>query len=122
VNALARSTFHRLEVLALISARLLRGITMHSESGNWAAINESRHQTVALRSRQTLASLFPLLPFYRDQIMGKEIRCWQRMFPVLAVCRIGEADTDLIAEMKRRYNSVDFQGGGIWSTIRRHFL
>jgi len=52
------------------------------------------------------------LPFYRDQIMGKEIRGWQRMFPVLAVCRIGEADTDLIEEMKRRYNSVDFQGGG----------
>ena len=61
------------------------------------------------------------LPFYRDQIMGKEIRAGSECF-VLAVCRIGEADTDLIEEMKRRYNSVDFQGGEIRSTIRRHFL
>ena len=52
------------------------------------------------------------LPFYRDQVMGKEIRGWERMFPVLALCRIGEADTDLIEEMKRRYNSVDLRGGG----------
>jgi hypothetical protein len=52
------------------------------------------------------------LPFYRDQVMAKEIRGWERMFPVLALCRIGEADTDLIGEMKRRYNSVDLQGGG----------
>jgi hypothetical protein len=52
------------------------------------------------------------LPFYRDQIMAGEIRGWVRMFPVLAICRIGEADTDLIEELKRRYNSVDFQGGG----------
>jgi len=52
------------------------------------------------------------LPFYRDQIMAEEMRGWQRMFPVLALCRIGEADTDLIEELKRRYNSVDFQGGG----------
>jgi hypothetical protein len=52
------------------------------------------------------------LPFYRDQIMVEEMRGWQRMFPVLALCRIGEADTDLIEEMKRRYNSVDLQGGG----------
>jgi hypothetical protein len=51
------------------------------------------------------------LPFYRDQVMGKEIRGWERMFPVLALCRIGEADTDLIEEIKRRYNSVDLQGG-----------
>jgi hypothetical protein len=50
--------------------------------------------------------------FYRDQIMANEIRGWERMFPVLALCRIGEADTDLIAELKRRYNSVNFQGGG----------
>jgi hypothetical protein len=62
------------------------------------------------------------LPFYRDQLMVKEIRGWQRMFPVLALCRIGEADPDLVAEMKRRYNSVDFQGGEIRSTIRRRFL
>ena len=52
------------------------------------------------------------LPFYRDQIMANEIRGWQRMFPVLALCRIGEADTELIDELKRRYNSVNFQGGG----------
>src|ERR1700722_9458132 len=53
VNALARSAFHRLEVLALILARLLRGITMHSEPGNWAAINESQHG--ASRRRQMIA-------------------------------------------------------------------
>ena len=52
------------------------------------------------------------LPFYRDQIMAGEIRGWQRMFPVLALCRIGEADADLVEEIKRRYNSVDLQGGG----------
>jgi hypothetical protein len=52
------------------------------------------------------------LAFYREQLMAKQIRGWQRMFPVLALCRIGEADTDLIEELKRRYNSVDFQGGG----------
>ena len=34
------------------------------------------------------------------------------MFPVLALCRIGEADTELIDELKRRYNSVNFEGGG----------
>jgi hypothetical protein len=52
------------------------------------------------------------LPFYRDQILAGEILGWVRMFPVLAICRIGEADTDLIEELKRRYNSVDLQGGG----------
>jgi hypothetical protein len=52
------------------------------------------------------------LPFYRDQIMANEIKGWERMFPVLALCRIGEADTELIDELKRRYNSVNFQGGG----------
>jgi hypothetical protein len=52
------------------------------------------------------------LPFYRDQIMAHEITGWERMFPVLALCRIGEADTELIDELKRRYNSVNFQGGG----------
>jgi hypothetical protein len=52
------------------------------------------------------------LPFYRDQVMAKQIRGWQRMFPVLALCRIGEADADLIEELKNRYNSVDLQGGG----------
>jgi hypothetical protein len=52
-----------------------------------------------------------MLSFYRDQVMAKQIRGWERMFPVLALCRIGEADTDLIEELKRRYNSVDLQGG-----------
>jgi hypothetical protein len=52
------------------------------------------------------------LPFYRDQVMVKEIRGWQRMLPVLALCRIGEADADLIEDLKTRYNSVDLQGGG----------
>src|ERR1700689_5283218 len=52
------------------------------------------------------------LAFYREQLMAKQIRGWQRMFPVLALCRIGEADTELIDELKRRYNSVNFQGGG----------
>jgi hypothetical protein len=53
-----------------------------------------------------------MLSFYRDQVMAKQIRGWERMFPVLALCRIGDADTDLIEELKRRYNSVDLQGGG----------
>jgi hypothetical protein len=53
-----------------------------------------------------------MLSFYRDQVMAKQIRGWQRMFPVLALCRIGEADADLIEELKKRYNSVDLQGGG----------
>jgi hypothetical protein len=52
------------------------------------------------------------LPLYREQLMAGEIRGWERMFPVLALCRIGEADTGLIEELKRRYNSVDLQGGG----------
>ncbi len=52
------------------------------------------------------------LPFYRDQIMAREMRGWERMFPALALCRIGEADPDLIEEVKKRYNSVDFQAGG----------
>jgi hypothetical protein len=52
------------------------------------------------------------LSFYRDQVMAKQIRGWERMFPVLALCRIGEADMELIEELKRRYNSVDLQGGG----------
>jgi hypothetical protein len=43
VKALARSTFHRLEVLAVILVRFLRCITMHPESGSRAAINESWH-------------------------------------------------------------------------------
>jgi hypothetical protein len=52
------------------------------------------------------------LPFYRDQFMENDIKGWQRMFPVLALCRIGEADANLIEELKKRYNSVDLQGGG----------
>jgi hypothetical protein len=53
-----------------------------------------------------------MLAFYRDQFMENDIKGWQRMFAVLALCRIGEADTDLIEEMKKRYNAVDLQGGG----------
>ncbi len=52
------------------------------------------------------------LPFYRDQFMGETAKGWQRMFPALALCRIGEADAALIEEMKKRYLAVDLDGGG----------
>jgi hypothetical protein len=52
------------------------------------------------------------LPFYRDQFMNETIRGWERMFPPLALCRIGEADPELIEEMKRRYLAVDLNAGG----------
>ncbi len=52
------------------------------------------------------------LPFYRAQFMENGIKGWERMFPVLALCRIGEADPDLIEELKRRYDSVNLEGGG----------
>ena len=34
------------------------------------------------------------------------------MLPVLALCRIGEGDAELIEEVKRRYLAVDLDGGG----------
>lgn len=52
-----------------------------------------------------------MLPFYRDQFMSEKIRAWERMFPVLAICRIGQADPALIEEMKKRYLGVDVKGG-----------
>ena len=53
-----------------------------------------------------------MLPFYRDQFLSNRIRGWMRVLPVLALCRIGTADTELIEELKERYVAVDLQGGG----------
>jgi hypothetical protein len=53
-----------------------------------------------------------MLPFYRDQFLSDRIRGWWRVLPVLALCRIGAADTELIEELKRRYVAVDLHGGG----------
>ena len=52
------------------------------------------------------------LPFYRDQIMAREMRGWERLPPHSLYAEIGEADPDLIEEVKKRYNSVVFQAGG----------
>ncbi len=52
------------------------------------------------------------LPFYRDQFMGDDVQGWQKMLPVLALCRIGEGDGEIIEEMKKRYAAVEPKGGG----------
>jgi hypothetical protein len=52
------------------------------------------------------------LPFYRQQFMDEVDKGWRSVFPVLALCRIGEADADLIEEMKKRYLAVDTDRGG----------
>ena len=53
-----------------------------------------------------------MLPFYRDQFFSDRIKGWWRVLPVLALCRIGAADTELIEELKRRYVAVDLHDGG----------
>jgi hypothetical protein len=53
-----------------------------------------------------------MLPFHRDQFLNDRIRGWWRVLPVLALCRIGAAETELIEELKRRYVAVDLRDGG----------
>jgi hypothetical protein len=46
------------------------------------------------------------LEFYQSQFTSEEIRGYKRLLPVLAICRIGEASPEVIAEMKRRFTSA----------------
>jgi hypothetical protein len=43
------------------------------------------------------------LDFYQSQFTSEEIRGYKRLLPVLAICRIGQASPEIVAEMKRRF-------------------
>jgi hypothetical protein len=43
------------------------------------------------------------LAYYQSQFMSGEIRGYKRQLPVLAICRIGQADPDIVTEMKQRF-------------------
>jgi hypothetical protein len=43
------------------------------------------------------------LPFYKREFLTAKIEPERRKLPVLAICRIGQADEDIIAEMKARF-------------------
>jgi hypothetical protein len=47
------------------------------------------------------------LPFYKRDFMTGTLLPYLRMLPVLAICRIGAADDETIAEMQRRLTSTD---------------
>jgi hypothetical protein len=46
-------------------------------------------------------------PFYKQDFMTGKLLPYLRMLPVLAICRIGVADDETIAEMQRRLTSTD---------------
>jgi hypothetical protein len=50
-------------------------------------------------------------PFYRDHFLGDANRGYLRILPVLAICRLGQADEETIAEMKRRFLDADDKAG-----------
>jgi hypothetical protein len=45
------------------------------------------------------------LEFYQSQFMSGQIGGFKRFLPVLAICRIGQASPEIIAEMKRQFVS-----------------
>jgi hypothetical protein len=51
------------------------------------------------------------LAFYRHDFMGTKLKSYLRMLPVLAICRIGEADDELLAEMKGRFLAANDASG-----------
>jgi hypothetical protein len=46
------------------------------------------------------------LEFYQSQFTSGEIRGYKRLLPVLAICRIGTASPEIVAEMKQRFTSA----------------
>jgi len=46
------------------------------------------------------------LEFYQSQFTSEEIRGYKRLLPVLAICRIGQASSEIVAEMKQRFTSA----------------
>lgn len=61
------------------------------------------------------------LPFYRIQLIAHLVKGVQEAFPVLALCRIGTADADLIQELKRRQRGRE-KPGRLQSIIVRHVV
>ena len=53
------------------------------------------------------------LEFYKHDFMHDTVRGYLRMLPVLAICRIGQADDELISEMKRRFAAHDAGRDGL---------
>jgi hypothetical protein len=43
------------------------------------------------------------LAFYQAHFISEEVNGYMRILPILAICRVGQADPEIIAEMKRRY-------------------
>jgi hypothetical protein len=46
------------------------------------------------------------LEFYQSQFTSEEIRGYKRLLPVLAICRVGTASSQVVAEMKQRFAST----------------
>lgn len=47
------------------------------------------------------------LPFYKEEFMTARIRTWLKFIPVLAICRIGTVDTELLNHLKQEFKSID---------------
>jgi hypothetical protein len=47
------------------------------------------------------------LDFYKREILVRKDKTFLRKIPVLAICRIGRADAEILAELKRRYEATD---------------
>lgn len=47
------------------------------------------------------------LPLYRDHVLRDAVKGWLRVLPVMAICRIGQADPELIERLKREFASID---------------
>jgi hypothetical protein len=59
-----------------------------------------RHPRLYVRAAETGTKA---LDYYQSQFMSGEIRGYKRLLPVLAICRIGEASPEVVAEMKQRF-------------------
>jgi hypothetical protein len=58
-----------------------------------------RHPRLYVRAAETGTKA---LGYYQSQFMSGEIRGYKQLLPVLAICRIGEASPEVVAEMKQR--------------------
>src|SRR5215470_6324519 len=103
-----------LQLLALATgiAALPRGAFMNVSELIFAVVQqtqptgryarERRWPTLYIRAGDAGATAFE---FYKNEFMADNFVPYLRMLPVLAICRIGQADPDTITEMKRRFIS-----------------
>jgi hypothetical protein len=86
-------------------------------------------QLINLARRSSLREEYPLLYLrladagpsmfsaYRDQFMAPEATTLQKLLSALAICRLGQADTELIAALKSEWSSAEVDDDNYKATL-----